>query len=483
MTLKHFIFTKDVIIKAMSAPRSRFPLSVAGLVAFAVTSAAAEPSLQEQIDALKVRIQELEAKQKAQPRVDVAPAEKGFLFTSPDAENTLRVRGMVQVDSRWFFDKSIDNDAFIVRRARIGLEGKIAKTTEYQVVGEYAGSTATLLDANLTLNYAPEAQFKFGRFKTAIGLEQVQSDLAVPFIERSFVSQLIPNRDIGVQLAGDLFDARVNYAVGVFNGTIDGGNNATQTDGNDGKNVAVRVLFQPWVKDKASALAGLSFGLGGTYALEDANGALASGFKTDGQQTFYSYRTAGAAGTATSVTPNGKVWRLTPQVSYYHGPLSLVAEYVTSSSDVKAVNTTTATSVVNSTKTLNLKNRAWQFELGYVLTGEDASFKGVVPTKDFDRAGGTWGAVEVVGRLASIRFDDQAFLGTTNEQLVDPAKSARSADTLGAGVNWYLNKLVRLSLDYEYTRFHQAPGAATPAATSVISHPEHVVLTRFSLSF
>lgn len=458
-------------------------LSVAAGAALACDAAAAEPSVQEQIDALKARIHALEAKQQAQPRVEVSPADKGFAFTSPDAENALRVRGMVQVDSRWFFDKSIDNDAFLVRRARIGLEGKVAKSTEYQVVGEYAGSTATLLDANLTLAFAPEAQLKFGRFKTAVGMEQVQSDLAGPFMERSFVSQLIPNRDIGVQLAGDVLDNRVSYAVGVFNGTIDGGSNSTQTDGNDGKNVAARVLFQPWVKDKASALAGLSFGLGGTYALEDANGALATGFKTDGQQTFYGYRTTGLAGTTTVVTPNGKVWRLTPQVSFYRGPLGLIAEFVTSASDVKAVNTTTATSVVNSTRTLNLKNHAWQVEVGYVLTGEDASFKGVVPAHDFDRATGAWGAVEVVGRVASIRFDDQVFVGTSNEQLVDPAKSARSADTLGAGVNWYLNKLVRLSVNYEYTRFHQSGGAAAPAATSVISHPEHVLLTRFSLSF
>jgi phosphate-selective porin OprO/OprP len=467
----------------MSLLRRLSFLSVAAGAALACDAAAAEPSVQEQIDALKARIQDLETKQQAQPRVDVSPADKGFVLTSSDAENALRVRGMVQVDSRWFFDKSIDNDAFIVRRARIGLEGKLARTTEYQVVGEYAGATATLLDANVTLNLAPELQLKFGRFKTAVGMEQVQSDLAGPFIERSFVSQLIPNRDIGVQLAGDFLDHRVSYAAGLFNGTIDGGSNTTQTDGNDGKNVAARVLFQPWAQDKSSFLAGLSFGLGGTYALEDANGALAPGFKTDGQQSFYAYRTAGAAGTATAVTPNGKVWRLTPQVSYYRGPLGLIAEFVTSASDVKAVNTTTATSVVNSTRTLNLKNHAWQVEVGYVLTGEDASFKGVAPAKDFDQATGAWGAVEVVGRVASIRFDDQAFVGAANEQLVDPAKSARSADTLGAGVNWYLNKLVRLSLDYEYTRFHQATGAAAPAATSVISHPEHVVLTRFSLSF
>lgn len=466
-----------------SAPL-KFYLKAAALLVGFTALAAAEPSVQEQLDALKARVKELEAKASKAPEATArAGTEKGFAISDRDADYTLRVRGIVQLDSRWFFDRAIDNDGLLVRRARLGFEGKVSKTTEYQVTGEFAGPNAALIDASLTLTGSPETQLRVGRFNTPINFEQIQPDVAGPFAERSVVSQLLPGRDIGVQLGGDLFEARVSYAVGVFNGTIDGGNNTMQTDGNDGKSLVARVLFQPWVRDKSSVLSGLSFGFGGTYGLEDANGALATGFKTDGQQTFYSYRTVGSAGTATAVTPNGKVQRLVPQLAYYRGSLGVIAEYATSSSAVRAVNTTTATSTVNSTRTLTLKNHAWQVEAGYVLTGESANYKGVVPAHDFDRARGTWGAVEVVGRLASIRFDEQAFTGSANEQLVDPAKSARSADTLGVGVNWYLSRLLMVRLDYEYTRFHQATGAAVPAATSVISHPEHAVFTRFGLSF
>ncbi|MEY4402715.1 MAG: hypothetical protein RIR91_750, partial [Verrucomicrobiota bacterium] len=322
----------------MNSTSSRKFLPLAALVAFASVAPAAELTLQEQIDALKARLQELDSKVRPLQRAETTAGDKGYTLASPDAAYSLRVRGLVQLDSRWFFDKAIDNDAFVLRRARIGLEGKISKTTDYQVTGEFAGSTATLLDANVTLNYSPEVQLKFGRFKTPVGLEQLQPDFAQLFTERSVVSQLLPNRDLGVQVGGDLFDARVSYAVGVFNGTTDGGNNTSQTDTNDGKSLAARVTFQPWVKDKESLLSGLIFGLGGTYALEDANGVLATGFKTDGQQTFYSYRTAGATGTTTAVTSNGKVWRLTPQVSYYRGSFGFIGEYVTSSSDIKAVN-------------------------------------------------------------------------------------------------------------------------------------------------
>ena len=440
--------------------------------------------MQEQINELKARLQALEAQARkaAEPGVVPSPTQ-GAVPATAEPASAPHVRGLVQIDTRWYFDGAIDNDAILVRRARIGLDGKFGRSVDYQVAGEFAGSSGVLLDAALTLTCAPEVQLKLGRFKTPVGLEQLQPDYTCFFAERSVVSQLLPGRDVGIQIGGNVSAERVSYALGVFNGTPDGLNNSTQTDGNDGKSLVARVMFQPWVKDESSALAGLSFGVGGSYGLEDANGALANAYKTDGQQVIYAFRTAGAAGTTTAITPHGRVHRLSPQFAFYRGAFGLVGEYVSASAEVKAVNTTTASATVNSTKALKLTHRAWQLQAGYVLTGEAANYKGIVPASEFDRAAGTWGAFELVGRVSSIRFDGQAFAGTENEQLVDPAKSARSADTLGVGLNWYPNKVVRFCIDYEYTRFHQAAGAPAPVPTSVISHPEHVLLTRFGVTF
>jgi len=107
----------------------------------------------------------------------------------------------------------------------------------------------------------------------------------------------------------------------------------------------------------------------------------------------------------------------------------------------------------------------------------------VTPAADFDRAAGTWGAFEVVGRVASIKFDDQLFGAAVNgAQFADSTKSASSASTLGVGLNWYLSKTARFSLDYEYTSF-KTFGSPTIASSSVISHPERLLLTRFGLTF
>ncbi|HPQ17605.1 MAG TPA: hypothetical protein PLP04_20430, partial [Bryobacteraceae bacterium] len=71
-----------------------------------------------------------------------------------------------------------------------------------------------------------------------------------------------------------------------------------------------------------------------------------------------------------------------------------------------------------------------------------------------------------------LNVDPEAFtLG-----FADPAKSAARARSWGAGVNWYLNRSVKLSLDYENTKFKG--GAAGGDRES-----EGAVFSRFQLVF
>ncbi|MGH2031970.1 hypothetical protein, partial [Acinetobacter baumannii] len=64
----------------------------------------------------------------------------------------------------------------------------------------------------------------------------------LPNPERSlFFNNFGLNRDLGVMAWGQLFDKRLDYAVGVFNGSRNG-----FIDTNDSKNVAAYVNFQPF---------------------------------------------------------------------------------------------------------------------------------------------------------------------------------------------------------------------------------------------
>lgn len=118
-----------------------------------------------------------------------------------------------------------------------------------------------------------------------------------------------------------------------------------------------------------------------------------------------------------------------------------------------------------------MTNDSWQIAASYVLTGEKASYKGVTPVKSFDPQKGQWGAFEIAGRYSELDVDDDAF----SKGFADPKKSASKAKAWTVGVNWYLNKTVRLVLNYEETSFEGG-------SASWDQDPEQLVASRVQLS-
>src|SRR5204863_109416 len=103
---------------------------------------------------------------------------------------------------------------------------------------------------------------------------------------------------------------------------------------------------------------------------------------------------------------DGTTWRLSPQAYFYRGPFGLLGEYALSTVSVRP---NFPASFAGSPK-VDLTNTAWQLAAGYVLTGEDAAYTGLVPKTNFDWTEGTWGAWEIVARYESLDIDDAAFV-------------------------------------------------------------------------
>ncbi len=431
------------------------------LLAFTPSLPADELSqLRDQLHALERQLLVLERKQEIQDE-RVTVTDRGYTVTSADGANALRLRGLVQLDSRLFFnDGGLANNAFVLRRARIIAEGTFAKNFSFQIVPEFGGSSPVIVDANLGVTVSPALQFKLGRFKSPVGLELLQSDSWTFFDERSIVTNLVPNRDLGIQASGDILNGTVNYTVGIFGGVADGAS-TTNSDFDNEKDVVARLLATPFRQKLGSPLQGLSFGVSGSYGREKTTAGRTGGYRTDGQQTFFSYL-------ATTIT-DGPNWRVSPQLDYRHGSFGLLSEYVVSTVNVRASATGQLT---------ELRNKAWQVSVGYVLTGENSSSNGVVPGTDFNLSKGTWGAFEVAGRYADLKVDDAAF-----PLYASPAASAAEASSFGLGLNWYLSKAVRFTFDYYQTKFDRAPGVPATLTNAVIRQDEKSLITRFQVSF
>lgn len=451
-------------------------LGAALVLAAAVTNLPAESVEGAELEALRKQLQQLEQQLRilarqieikeealaaAPPSAKVTITDKGFSFASADNANVVKLRGLVQLDSRFYFgDNGTSNDAFVLRRARLIAEGQFARNYGFQLVSEFGGAGgASILDANFTVAVAPALQLKFGKFKSPVGLEQLQSDSWTFFNERSIVTNLVPNRDLGVQASGDLWGGKANYAAGVFGGVPDGGS-TNNADFDTDKEFVARLAAMPF-KETTGALQGLTVGLAGSSARMKTASGRASGYRTDGQQTFFAYNAATVA--------DGRSWRLSPQADFRRGSFGALGEYVMSAVNVRPGAAGART---------ELRHRAWQVAAGWVLTGEDSSAGGVVPRTNFDPAAATWGAVELAARYAELTIDDAAF-----PLYASPSASASRATSFGLGLNWYLSKAAMLKLDCYRSHFGLSTLAPAVATTPVLRQDEKAFISRFQLAF
>jgi phosphate-selective porin OprO/OprP len=118
-----------------------------------------------------------------------------------------------------------------------------------------------------------------------------------------------------------------------------------------------------------------------------------------------------------------------------------------------------------------VQHSAWQVAASYFLTGEQNSFSPVTPAHPFSLSGSGLGAWELAARIAQLEVDENAFPLYAN-----PDTSAHGATSWAVGLNWYLNKNVKLSLDYEQSDFK---GGISP----LLAKGEKVIFTRAQISF
>jgi phosphate-selective porin OprO/OprP len=468
--------------KVLGRPFSR--LLIASAIAATLPAYADDTA---EIEKLKAQIQELDqklrildrkqelvnedaaAKQKAAPIVTAS--DKGFGIKSADGQFEYKLRGLVHFDYRRFDGSAPADtiyDGFLARRIRPTFEGTVFGKYGFRFTPEFAESgdgsaisgisqnKSRVVDAYLDARFDPSYSFRFGKFKPFVGLERLQSGSDIKFIERSYVSNnILPNRDFGLSLYGEALDKKLNYSVGYFNGVKDGGENFTSQDENNQKDFTARIFSTPFAGSE-SALAGLGVGIAGTWSKDSISNSLGS-YKTPGQAyNFFAY---------TGSRSNGKRERIAPQAYYYNGPLGILAEYAAVKQDISNTAGTT---------TANVTNSAWQIAGSYLLTGEDASFKGVKPYSPFKSgAEGGWGAFELLARYQENNIDSAAvtFANTTNGY-------ALGAKTWGVGLNWYLNEASRFSFNLERTKFSDVR-----TGTVLLGDTETFAVARYQLAF
>lgn len=334
-----------------------------------------------------------------------------------------------------------DTDTDWARR-RVGVEASIWKRLAFSVERELTDSSMPWRDVYLNLTVADALEVRAGHFKVPFGAEQLTSAGDVAFAQRALLSDsLTPGRDSGVMVHGRLWRRRLAYRVGYF--TRDGrqARSRTTRGGRDAR--AARVVVSPFrlpQKDGSRRWLNVELGAGAVSSTLDEGAQGLDGRTALFEDRFFS-----------PLYVNGRRWRLGADVRW-RLPRTVVALEGVRVSDERAGQGIFDDSLPSVVSDGWAGSAVWTLRRGNRWRG-DGPRLGV-----FDERAG---AIELAGRLESLRFstpgaEGQPFLHPRAPRI--PTVQAR-AMTLGA--NWYPLPFARLQLDAVR---ESVPGAASPGA-------------------
>ena len=379
--------------------------------------------------------------------VAVAGWDRNHAFLrSADGNFETYIGGYAQFDFRGYQEGDHPPNTFLIRRARVAIEGKVARYFDYKVEGDFADLAGTLLrDFYVNIHRIDELQLRFGHFRVPISQEEIRTDSFQDFVERSMVNNLVPSRSPGFMASGVVGKGVFEYQVGAFNGKgLLGLNNNGSPEG------AVRLRFTPW--KNGSEFVGKGFSFGGAFTQGRSLGGLSVRGITESRSfSFF-----------VPDTVNGKYIRANGELTWMLGPAAIRAEYDQTNQRRENLGPggTTLPGVV-------AKGYTGQFT--YLLTGEEKPEAGAVTPANnlFGDGNGKqgFGAWELKFRY-------------TNLQISDATAKSNRAESFYFGPNWYMNRYVRYMLDLGFERFKDPVRSPRPGDRNFF-----VILSRVQVAF
>ncbi len=381
----------------------------------------------------------------------------GFKFQSDNDEFLLRIRGETQLDARIYTQGGQNpvHSGFYLPRTRFYLEGTLTKPIEYQLSFQ-RGYSADLevLNAYLNFHYDDRLRLRVGRFKTPYTYEFYKVNnwrLLTP--ERSlFNVNFGLNRMLGIMGWGEILEKRLEYAVGIFNGPRN-----SFEDYNSSKDVVAFLNYKPF-EQTDGLLKNLNVGGSVDFGNQD-NPLRPAVLRTSTNASTSTIGSSSGANLATvpflAFNPNvlergdRALWSL--HLAYFWRGLTLMGAWDSGFNDYATVGN----------RPVHLPVGGYYAQLGYIITGESISERALVePFRPFDLRPGQFGlgAFEPYARYSSLSVGQQVF----TYGLSDPNLWSNRAELVDVGLNWYLNKFVKIYFDWEHAMFgdpvYFAPG-------------------------
>jgi len=411
--------------------------------------------------------------------------DEGIEFSSEDDEFKLNFHDLTQFEYRGFpsQDQGQLKDQFFVPRQRWYFTGQATKNVEFYTVINRGYGSLDLLDAFITLNISqifkndfsespdeagfgaqgtsgrttvnrtrgsdPRLRMRVGRMKLPSLYEYfsiAEGDLIAP--ERSiYAGNLAGNRQDGIMLLGDIFQDRVGYAGGIFNGP-----RHSFGDYNSDKDLSFYLNTRPFLQSESLSMfkyLNLGGGVNGGY---EHNPTQPTVFTTANDET----STNAVASTLSpafltlnnNVIEQGKRVQYSGHLAYFYKSFMLLTEYGggTLGYGFNGKPSSNTQVPVN----------GFMVQATYFLTGEQLTRRVNVvrPLHNFGFTKGKFGlgAIEVHGRYSELSMGEQIF----KAGFADPNIWTNHVGATDIGANWYLNYYTKIYFDWQHA-FYGSP--------------------------
>lgn len=343
-------------------------------------------------------------------RITKDPSPK---FETVDGKFSFQPFGRVHLDATFFNNDKSDNDNNSnIRRARFGFKGKIGENLEYQSEMDFSEDEADIQDMTLTYTGFERFDITAGHHRPPVGFERNTSSNHNMFIERATSTNLFSaNRKIGLSTASKA----ENYIIsaGMFNEDAGGSNSDQGEDLSLDARAAANILG---LYDDTQEHV---FHLGLGYSYQKPSDTLR-------------YRARPGVGDGSRFIDTGILNDvdtaniINAELVGVFGALSFQGEYFAT--------------LLDRSRNPDAMFDGYYAQAGYFLTGETRNydgtsglFKRTSVLDDFSHSGHGIGAWEVVARYDNTNLSD-----------VDAGITGGNLDLYTLGLNWYLNKNVRI---------------------------------------
>ncbi|MDX2038431.1 MAG: porin [Isosphaeraceae bacterium] len=366
--------------------------------------------------------------------------DPGFSFQTPDAAYRLEVHLLSEIESRvWSpggrLPPGSGVNGIYLPRQRFFFMGNITPKLEYELSINRGLGAINILNAYVNLRFDERLQLRVGRYFTPVLYDQYKiPTMWTPTPERSlFAVNLGPSRQIGAKAWGFLFDRRLEYAVGLFNGSRNSFENL-----NGSMDFMGFLNLHPFQAREESILRDLYFGTSVAVGRQDQSpvpvafrvGAISPDANNPGSAS------VPFLVLDPDVIERGANLLGSVHAAYYYRGLSLLGEWQYGYG-----------SYADSTRVRSLRvpYHGYYAAAGYFLTGEEVRRRAkveprrpLIPTRAGQIRG--LGAWEVVARYSVLSLGSEVFRGG----FADSDVWSTGAATTEVGVNWYWNDYVKI---------------------------------------